>query len=139
MIELHRTYRFCASHRLAREEWSDERNRETFGTASLPGGHGHNYRLTVVLAGEPDAETSRLMDLDRLDRMIEQRVVSVYDHRNMNRDIPTLADRIPTTEVVLQDIWERIDGGLPRGMLREVRLRQDEFLTGVYRGPGDAS
>lgn len=135
MVEIQRTYRFCASHRLARADWEEEENRRVFGTASHPSGHGHNYRLTVVLAGEPDPETERLVDLDALDRLVGERVIQVYDHHNLNADVPTLLGRVPTLERLLQDVWERLAAELPGGLLREVRLAQDEFLAGVYRGP----
>ena len=52
MIVLHRTYRFCASHRYWRDEWTEEQNRAAFGKCALPHGHGHNYRFTLRIAGE---------------------------------------------------------------------------------------
>jgi 6-pyruvoyltetrahydropterin/6-carboxytetrahydropterin synthase len=135
MIELHRTYRFCASHVLRRDDWSDAKNLEQFGGASNPSGHGHNYRLTVVVTGNPDPETGRVADFGHLDRLVETHVLSVYDHKNMNKDVDTLRGSIPTVEVVLRDIWDRIDEALPPGRLTEVRLQQDEFTLAVYRGP----
>ena len=134
MIEIHRTYRFCASHVLAREDWSQEKNQREFGSASNPSGHGHNYRLTVVVGGLPNPETGRVADLERLDSLIESRVIEVYDHKNMNKDVPSLRGSIPTLEVVLRDIWDRIDDALPESRLHEVRLQQDEFTAAVYRG-----
>ena len=104
MIELQRTYRFCASHVLAREDWTLKKNLEVFGTASNASGHGHNYRLTVIVAGEPDAETARVVDLDALDAVVAKRVIDVYDHRNLNRDVNSLEKHVPTTETILRDI-----------------------------------
>ncbi len=134
MIEVHRIYRFCASHVLAREDWSREKNQEHFGGASNPSGHGHNYRLTVVVGGMPDSETGRVVDFDHLDSMVNQHVLKVYDHKNMNKDVPTLRGSIPTLEVALRDIWDRMEDALPEGRLLEVRLQQDEFTVAVYRG-----
>lgn len=139
MIELHRTYRFCASHVLARPEWSEERNLAVFGTAARASGHGHNYRLTVVMGGEVDPATGRLADLEAVDAVVVSRVIDVYDHKNMNEDVPTLSGRVPTLEAVLEDVWQRLSGQLPSARLLEVRLQQDEFTLGVRRAGGGQS
>lgn len=133
-IELRRTYRFCASHRLWRDDWSEERNDEVYAEAANPYGHGHNYRLTLVLSGTPDPESGLLVDLRALDAIVDERVVLVYDHHNLNADVDSLQGIVPTTENLLVDIWNRLVDHLGEVRLREVILRQDEFLTGRYRG-----
>ena len=73
MIVLHRTYRFCASHRYWRDEWTEDQNQAAFGRCALPHGHGHNYRFTLRIAGEPDAKTGMVADLGDLDALVQQR------------------------------------------------------------------
>ncbi|MGB4400545.1 MAG: 6-carboxytetrahydropterin synthase, partial [Daejeonella sp.] len=41
MIYITRRERFNAAHKLFREDWSDEKNLETFGKCSNPNWHGH--------------------------------------------------------------------------------------------------
>jgi 6-pyruvoyltetrahydropterin/6-carboxytetrahydropterin synthase len=89
--------------------------------------------LTIVVEGEPDPETRRVVDLRELDRRIEDAVLLPYDHRNLNRDVPTLQGKVPTLEVLLEDVWDRVAAVLPSGELREVVLRIDEFLSGSLR------
>jgi 6-pyruvoyltetrahydropterin/6-carboxytetrahydropterin synthase len=137
IVELRRTYRFCASHRVARSDWSEARNIEVYGPASYVSGHGHNYRLTLVLAGAPDPETRRVVDLEALDRAVEDAVLLPFDHKNLNADVPSLAGEVPTSEVLVMDIWKRVAPRIPGGVLREVILETDEFLAARYRGPGD--
>ncbi len=134
MVELRRTYRFCASHRLHRPEWSEAENLRVFGPAAHPSGHGHNFRLTIVIRGALDPVTERVADLDALDRVVEAAVVEPFDHKNLNADVPSLAGRVPTAEVLATEIWRRLAGRLPSGELIEVSLQQDEFLTAVHRG-----
>jgi len=134
VIQLLRTYRFCASHVLARPGWSREENERLFGSAAHPSGHGHNYRLTIVLEGEPDADTGRLVDFEALDAEVDERVIRVYDHRNMNLDVPSLAGRVPTLEVVLEDLWKRLADMPFAARLVEIRLRQDEITEAVFHG-----
>ena len=62
MIELTRCYRFPAAHVLARDDWSDARNRRTYGKCANPGGHGHNYGVEVTVRGPVDAQSGEVMD-----------------------------------------------------------------------------
>src|SRR5919205_1599583 len=70
-IALERRYRFSASHLYRRPEWSEAENRARFGKcANLPG-HGHNYRLYVTVRGEVDPVTGFVVDLGRLDGLVQ--------------------------------------------------------------------
>lgn len=136
MIVIERTYRFCASHCLRRADWDDETNERVFGPSAHPSGHGHNFRLRLTIEGLPDPRTGRVLDVRELDGFVEERVVSVYDHRNLNADVPSLSGLVPSLETLLADIWERLRQGLPgRGRLTEIRLEIDAFLAGRYGGP----
>jgi 6-pyruvoyltetrahydropterin/6-carboxytetrahydropterin synthase len=117
---------FTAGHRLFRPEWSDERNREVFGRCSNPTGHGHNYVLEVGVRGDVDPETGYVIDLGELSRIVRDAVLDDVDHRNLNTDVPWLAGRIPTTEVLVDAIWERLDPLIPGGRLWQVSVRETE-------------
>ncbi|MEZ5313078.1 MAG: 6-carboxytetrahydropterin synthase [Thermoanaerobaculia bacterium] len=92
MILFERTYQFSSSHLYWRDDWSDERNRATFGKCAIRPAHGHNYRLTIRLRGEVDPETGFLIDLGELDRMVRERVVDRLDHRHVNEVVPEFAE-----------------------------------------------
>ncbi len=49
-----RKERFNAAHKLWHEEWSEQKNFDTFGKCSNPNWHGHNYDLFVTIKGVPD-------------------------------------------------------------------------------------
>ncbi|MAG57140.1 MAG: 6-pyruvoyl tetrahydrobiopterin synthase [Planctomycetes bacterium] len=134
MFEIRRTYRFCASHAVRDPGLSDDENHRRFGDASHPSGHGHNFRLTLVVEGRPDPKTHRVVDLQALDRIVEEQVVAVYDHRNLNADVASLSGRIPTLEMVLTDVWTRLADHVPGGRLASVSLQVDDFLSGSYAG-----
>ena len=89
---------FCAAVRLWREDWSAERNREVYGVCASPNGHGHDYLLTVEVAGRPDLETGMVMDYMVLSRLVEEQVLRFVDHRNLNVDVPFLQGIVPTSE-----------------------------------------
>ena len=56
-VRITRRAHFCSAHRLYRDDWSEERNREVFGLCSNPNWHGHNYILNVTVEGPVDPET----------------------------------------------------------------------------------
>jgi len=120
-VRVTRRLHFSAAHRLAREDWSPERNHEVFGPCASPNWHGHNYELDVTVEGEVDPETGFVLDLKVLREIVEEHVISELDHRNLNLDVAWLEGVIPTTENLVVAIWDRLIGVLP-DRVRLVRL-----------------
>ncbi|HEY6956719.1 MAG TPA: 6-carboxytetrahydropterin synthase [Flavisolibacter sp.] len=89
---------FNAAHRLYRQDWSDEKNKATFGKCSLPHYHGHNYELEVKVIGEVDPVTGFVMDLKQLSDLINEKIVERFDHRNLNVDTEEFRQLNPTAE-----------------------------------------
>jgi 6-pyruvoyltetrahydropterin/6-carboxytetrahydropterin synthase len=121
IVRVTRRLHFSAAHRLSRSDWTDERNRETFGLCSNPNWHGHNYEIDVTVEGPIDAETGYVLDLKALRDMVEARVIGDLDHRNLNLDVSWLEGVNPTTENLVVAIWDRLAGSMP-GTIRLVRL-----------------
>ena len=109
MLFLSRTIHFNAAHRLFNPEKSAEWNRATYGDASNPAGYGHNYTLEVSVAGAVDADSSMIVNLTDLDRILKEEVDRPLDHRNLNHEIPEFATRVPTAENLALWIWDRVD------------------------------
>lgn len=122
-VRLTRSYEFAASHRLHCPDMSHEQNLELFGKCNNPAGHGHNYILQVTVEAEPDPKTGMALDLGEFDKVVESEVVDRYDHKNFNEDIPEFAGMNPTSEVVVQEIYNRLSGKVP-GRLHKVRLEE---------------
>jgi 6-pyruvoyltetrahydropterin/6-carboxytetrahydropterin synthase len=135
---LTRTVRFNAAHRYHRPEWSEERNREAFGACANPHGHGHNYVLEAMVAGEPDPQTGFCVDLGALDRVLDEEVVRPLDHQHLNFVVPEFVEggRIPSTENLLIWLWERIAPRIAGARLVRLRLREDVDLFVDFYGPG---
>jgi 6-pyruvoyltetrahydropterin/6-carboxytetrahydropterin synthase len=134
-ISVTRKARFCAGHRYWRADWTPEKNHEVFGACANEHGHGHNYTLEVTVRGPVDPRTGMVINLTDLDRLIQQHVIERIDHRNLNVDIPELAGRIPTTEVLADFIWNALEGRLPVGELDEVRVYEADDLWSARRRP----
>ncbi len=111
-VRITRRMHFSAAHRLAHPEWSDGKNRRTFGDCANPNWHGHNYELEVTVVGPIDSETGYVMDLGDLKRLVQRVVIADLDHKNLNLDVAWLEGVIPSTENLVVRIWERIDAAL---------------------------
>jgi 6-pyruvoyltetrahydropterin/6-carboxytetrahydropterin synthase len=113
MIRLSRRIDFNAGRSLWRSEWTPERNRVVYGEEG-PHGYGHNYELEVAVAGEVDPETSMVVNLTDLDRILKEEVDRPLDHRNLNRDVPEFATTAPTAENLAVWIWKRVSARIAR-------------------------
>jgi 6-pyruvoyltetrahydropterin/6-carboxytetrahydropterin synthase len=120
-MKLTRTYEFAASHRLDAPHLSRETNLDLYGKCNNPAGHGHNYILEVTVEGSPDPQSGMICDLGAIDEVVNREVVDRYDHKHLNEDLPEFAGIIPSSEIVVQEIYQRLNGKLP-AKLERVRL-----------------
>ncbi len=135
VVRATRLVHFSAAHRLYREDWSDEQNAEVFGDCANPNWHGHNYEVEVTVEGPVDPETGFVMDLKALKDLVERRVVSDVDHKNLNTEVAWLEGLNPSTENVAVAIWDRLADGLPDGIrLAKVLLRETPRNWVEYTG-----
>ena len=134
MIYVTRREVFSASHRLFNPNLSDQENNRLFGKCNNVNGHGHNYTLEVVVAGEIDPETGYLIDLKLLKEIIIENVISKVDHKNLNLDVDFLSGKIPTAENITIGIWEQLQNKIPSGILYSVKLYETENNYVEYRG-----
>ena len=106
-MRITRTYRFSASHRLHTDAISEEANADVYGKCNNPYGHGHDYVLRVTAEGSVDSATGRVLAPGELDRYVRKQVLELYDHRDMNTDVPDFRG-VPTTENLAADITRRL-------------------------------
>jgi len=110
---LSRTIHFNAARSLWRPDWPPEKNRAVYGDEG-PHGYGHNYRLEAVVEGPIDPQTSMVVNLTDLDRLLKEEVEQPLDHRNLNRDVAEFAGVPPTAENVAAWIWEKLSARIRR-------------------------
>jgi len=128
---------FSASHICRSEQLSDADNERIYGAAANPMGHGHNYEIEVAIQGTPDPVTGMILDLKRLKDILEEKVLSVYDHRLLNREVAPFDRVVPTVENIAIDIWSRIENSIDtsgRARLYSVRVHETSDLSVEYRG-----
>ena len=127
---------FSASHICRDPRLNDEENYRLFGAASNPHGHGHNYVLDVTLKGEPDPTTGMILDLKELKSILEREILTPFDHRFLNYEVPPFDRTIPTVENIAREIWRRLVSAIPggEGTLDNVRLYETPDLYVEYSG-----
>ncbi len=128
MIYLTRRERFNAAHRMFRNKWSVEKNYEVFGKCANPNWHGHNYELFVTIKGEPDPETSLLINLKTVSQIIREVIIDKLDHKNINLEVDFMQGRIASTENLAIAIWDELEPHfLPLGIrLHMIKIKESE-------------
>ena len=132
-IELGRRYRFAASHRLHSDELSAEENARVYGKCNNPYGHGHNYVVEISVSGTPDPATGMIANLADLDGFVEREVIEAFDHKSLNEDVPAFRGRVPTTENVCREIYQRLKH-FPKARLERVRVEETSNNAFEYAG-----
>jgi 6-pyruvoyltetrahydropterin/6-carboxytetrahydropterin synthase len=123
-----RQIEFNAAHRLFNPELSEEENRSIYGKCSNEHGHGHNYLLEITISGTVDRKTGFLFDLKQLKTILEEEIVSRFDHKHLNFDVRELEHSVPTTEVLAVTIWDIIEARLPSLNHQEISLHEVRIL-----------
>ncbi len=106
-----------------------------FGAAAHE--HGHRYQCHVTVRGPFDPGRAGVMSLKTLDDLLEREIVTPFDGRHINRDVPTFADGnwLPTGEALAVYLWDRIKDQVPSGVtLHAIRVQEGPHLYSEYRG-----
>lgn len=124
MVRITRSIHFSTSLRLRRGELSEAENRSLYGREAER--HGHNYRLDVTLAGEPDPATGMLVDLKDVKDVLEREIMTRFDHQDLNDDTPFFEKDPPTLENFAAVIHRLLEAALPPGLLHGIRLYESD-------------
>lgn len=118
-VELVKTFRFEAAHRLPRLPESHKCHRL----------HGHSFRVDVSVEGEVDPDLGWLIDYAELARVFEP-IRSRLDHACLN-EIPGLQNA--TSENLAGFIWDALAADLPG--LVSITVHETCMACCIYRGP----
>lgn len=125
---------FNAAHRLYNPAWSNEQNDAFFGKCNNPNYHGHNYELIVKLTGPVDPETGYVYDMKKLSTLVQEEVITKFDHKNLNLDTPEFAQLNPTAENIAVVIWNKLRPKIDAGYELAVVLYETERNFVEYNG-----
>jgi len=136
MINITRKATFSAAHKLERKDWSAEKNKEVFGKCSNENWHGHNYSIYVTVRGEVNPDTGFVINLTHVSDILNRKVISKVDHKNLNLDVDFMRDKLPSTENFAIAIWEEIEKEINElgGTLYCVKVQETENNFVEYFG-----
>jgi 6-pyruvoyltetrahydropterin/6-carboxytetrahydropterin synthase len=141
-VLIRQQYEFSAAHRLHVPDLSDQENVTIFGKCNNPAGHGHNYRLQVVVR-VPIDPAGRAVDAAELDAIVNRHAIALLDHKHLNIDVPQFAELNPSVEHIVREIWAMLEGpltGLAKGStLEELSVWETSKTVCTYRGPVGAN
>ena len=89
--------------------------------------HGHTYRMSVTLQGDPDAE-GMIVDFLDVKKAVRERVLSQLDHAYLNDVIPQ-----PTAENICLWVWARLEDAFPGTVLYEVQIWETASNSAILR------
>lgn len=137
-LELTRRYAFSASHRLHSPHLDEAENQRIYGKCNNPYGHGHNYVVEVTVTGPVDPATGMIAHLGELDVFVTREVIEPFDHTYLNKDVEVFQDRVPTTENLCTEIFERLKR-FPAARLVRIRLEETGRNSFEYSGESNGS
>lgn len=133
-VKVSRRAHFNAAHRLYRPDWSFKKNDAIFGKCNNPNFHGHNYELIVSVYGEIDQETGFVIDLKILKDLIKSEIENVFDHKNLNAEVPEFKELNPTAENIAVVIWNKLRPHIEKTKDLEVVLYETPRNFVTYAG-----
>lgn len=133
-VSVYRREHFNAAHRLFNPAWTEVKNAAVFGKCNNHNYHGHNYDLEVKVTGVIDPETGYVMDMKLLSDLINEHVLEVLDHRNLNLDIPYFKTVNPTAENICVFIYDIIRKKIDSKFDVKIRLYETERNYVDYPG-----
>jgi 6-pyruvoyltetrahydropterin/6-carboxytetrahydropterin synthase len=80
----------------------------------------------VRLTGEPDAETGYVFDLKALSDIVKAEIISRFDHKNLNLDVPEFKNCNPTAENIAITIWNLLRTKINKKFELKVLLYETE-------------
>ena len=133
MVNLTKQYKFCAAHRYWNDNWTEEKNLEVFGDDVRI--HGHNYILSVTLKGNINEESGFIIDLQKLNDIVNEKIINVFDHSQIEKDIPWFKNKQPSTENMVVYIWNQLVNIIPsNAQLYCIKLRETPTIFSEYYG-----
>ena len=133
MILLTRKSRFSAAHLCRNPEWTDDRNRQVYGSCATGNGHGHDYVGEFTFGGDVDPRTGVVLNLSEVKGMLAA-VIEPLDLSHLNHDHPALAGPAATSERLVRHLWHALEAGTGTSRLMSIRLHESRARHIEYTG-----
>ncbi|RNB50898.1 6-pyruvoyl tetrahydropterin synthase [Brevibacillus gelatini] len=134
MLYLSRRIDFSATHVYRVPAWSEEENRRVFGKCNNPSGHGHDYKLEIMVKGPLNEKSGIVVNTTEIKQIANSFVSEELDGKFLDREHPFFQQRIPTTENLVQYIWQSLENRFKGCELHRIRLHENHYLSAEREG-----
>lgn len=123
-------FEFAATHKLWNDEFTERKNFDVFGKCANPDGHGHNYVIEVTVKIEADDDFT----IADFEKVVNNKLIEIVDHRNLNTEIAEFEQTIPTVENIATFAWKRLLDKFDVGRLHKVTVWETDKTYCTYSG-----
>lgn len=131
MLYFSEKFEFAASHKLWNDDFSQEHNFEVFGKCANPAGHGHNYVVEVTIKRAAGSNSFCIGDFERI---VDDELIKVLDHKNLNADIAEFGKTNPTAENIAAFTWDKLVGKFGDAILHCITVWETDRMYCSYYG-----
>jgi len=125
-------FEFAATHKLWNDRLSERENFRVFGKCANPTGHGHNYIVEVAVQ---TAGRKAGFEQDAFETVVDDELIQLVDHKNLNHDISCFVRVNPTVENIASFAWERLEGRFTGAKLHSITVWETDKTFCTYYGP----
>ncbi|EXX89488.1 6-pyruvoyl tetrahydropterin synthase [Paenibacillus darwinianus] len=129
MLFISRRIDFSATHVYRVSSWSEAENKRVFGLCSNPNGHGHDYRLEVVVKGALNEKSGIVVNTTDIKHIVGSFVEDELDGKFLDRQHPYFVTHMPTTENLAGYIWQSLENRFENCELHRIRLYENHYLS----------
>ena len=124
IVCLTKTFNFSAGHRLFIEGLSEEENIEIFDKCANPSGHGHDYKVEVMISDGISDETGMVVSRDEMEDALSD-IKNELDYKRIDKEIEYFKKYQSTVENITIYIWNRLLGKF-NSRLKYVKVWENE-------------
>lgn len=99
--------KFYAAHRLNALSLTKGENVDVYGKCDNVNGHGHTYKVEMLLEGVYNHETGAIFDLAIVLKQLED-LLHHWSYKHLNLETDDFKDKIPTGENICFVLWEKL-------------------------------
>jgi 6-pyruvoyltetrahydropterin/6-carboxytetrahydropterin synthase len=131
MVYFCEKFEFAAMHKLWNDDFSEQKNFELFGKCANPTGHGHNYVIEIAIEMPATRGDFRVGEFERT---VNDELIQLLDHRNLNLDVEQFGKTNPTIENIAAFAWNRLVGKFGEANLNRVTVWETDKTYCTYQG-----
>ena len=106
-VYLTKVFNFSAGHRLFIEGLTDEENIEIFDKCANPRGHGHDYKVEVMLSSDISEDTGMIVQREVIEEGIND-IKNSLDYKRIDQEIEYFKKYQSTVENIAVYVWDKL-------------------------------